>query len=63
MAKEKLETVKLYERMGRVAYLLTMAEATLRQAQVAHQQLQKQAVDIANAILQAEKTVTEKGQQ
>ncbi len=56
MAKtKKVDTTdKLYSKMGRVAYLLTQAEATLRQAQQAHQQLQRQAVDIANQIRQAE---------
>ncbi len=55
MAKEKtVDATELYEKMGRVAYLLTIAEGALRQAQAVHQQLQKQAVDIANQISQAE---------
>ncbi len=53
MAK-KDELGRLYDKMGRVAYLLTMAEATLGQAQRQHQALRKQAVDIANQIAKIE---------
>ncbi len=49
---------KLYSKLGRVSYVLAQAEATVRQAQQAHQQLQKQAVDLANEIAQAEKKKT-----
>lgn len=58
MAKKKStkkdELGRLYDKMGRVAYLLTMAEATLGQAQQQHQALRKQAVGIANQIAKAE---------
>lgn len=51
---KKDELGQLYDKMGRVAYLLTMAEATLGQAQQQHQALRKQAVGIANQIAKVE---------
>lgn len=59
MAKKKKTTKKdvlgeLYGKMGRVAFVLAQAEATLGQAQQQHQALREEAVGIANQIAKAE---------